>query len=1065
MALLLLSCVRLTGLQSYIRLMEDCWAKDPASRPHFEVIARRIEAMQQLKPPQPEVVQVPGGSTSLAPEVLTQPPAAAAAPSSPGPRAGRYSSSSSEQSDVLLDTPTAQGEGGLKSFASKVLLEERELNPCPAQAPCQQFGAGNRGNSQAQQQGHNVNLRAGSSTSPHTTSVIVAQVPMLPPVSSSAHSTDVAVDDPTAPAAQLAAGAAALEVLQPTMSAQQREVLHLARQPVIADAMHQLLVDDTAQRAVDGPMQQLAVANSAQQLAVSGAADQLAVADVAQQLGIAGTVSGAAQQLVVDITQQLPNADMAQQPAVDDTAQQLVVADLTQQLAAGAAAVELLQPTLPGPLQQLLLLWAVLIAREAAVGLAGHGGDAAACTSNGTPPGVHMLAASDSSRAISAAAAAAAVDLLSRLQHAAEGHHVSIWGLLWLQLQLVRSCQRLQQLLQQGTAPSAVAVQESSVGQQRLLLAAATAAALLFALAWLVYAAGSGRGKLLQVHQLVTAAVLVLLALHLWRFRPSHNRPTQQRPGPNTQSRLEGSTQQQGFAVFSCCADVPGHLWVNRLPDAAASTLCYSAFACSEAAGAVGPIAAGTEPAAPPQSEQPQAGLLLCVLPQPYCEQLGGQLQQSHFAAAGNTSDIAPARDQGSSQQHITEQNSSLACAAAQPTSCHVLLQQHPVLSWCGFGEDLKPGAALRGALQPLQAALHQQQRAVQRGEARWLLVPISWVCLDPPMMLQGAPSGSSLASWLIEQQQQQQQQQHHGSASTGRFCSLQQQQQQPNQHQQPQQQVQAEWTPPFPVAEWPQVLGWLLDVVAAIQLLHQHGVTHAGMHAGTVHLVSSQGEGLQAQLSLAEPWFRGVTVVPAVDPALSAPETIGLALVERGSSSSSSRDPPAANTSDYRSCTDVYGVGMLMWQLATGWVPQQAEGPAEAQAEVSWCADWRDRYGATFPGAADAVAARYGHWEDAWGRCSNAATTVRKSGSGAAAGGQDARHGRLPSTADSWLPEGYRALMYRCCQPQASTRPDVGQVTAEIGSMKMRVGVMQSNPGLDQLMQQLGQAKVGHAS
>lgn len=113
----------------------------------------------------------------------------------------------------------------------------------------------------------------------------------------------------------------------------------------------------------------------------------------------------------------------------------------------------------------------------------------------------------------------------------------------------------------------------------------------------------------------------------------------------------------------------------------------------------------------------------------------------------------------------------------------------------------------------------------------------------------------------------------------------------------------------------------------------------------------------------------------------------------------------------------------MLMWQLASGWVPQQAEGPLQMQAEVSLCADMLDTYGAAFPGAADAVAAGDFGWPASWCSSSSSSST----GDGAAAGWQDFRHGCLPAAADhGWLPEGYRALMYRCCRPQASIRPSL---------------------------------------
>jgi hypothetical protein len=37
------------GLFTYVRLMQECWAHDPAARPSFEVIARRLKAMQRWR--------------------------------------------------------------------------------------------------------------------------------------------------------------------------------------------------------------------------------------------------------------------------------------------------------------------------------------------------------------------------------------------------------------------------------------------------------------------------------------------------------------------------------------------------------------------------------------------------------------------------------------------------------------------------------------------------------------------------------------------------------------------------------------------------------------------------------------------------------------------------------------------------------------------------------------------------------------------------------------------------------------------------------------------------------
>ena len=118
--------------------------------------------------------------------------------------------------------------------------------------------------------------------------------------------------------------------------------------------------------------------------------------------------------------------------------------------------------------------------------------------------------------------------------------------------------------------------------------------------------------------------------------------------------------------------------------------------------------------------------------------------------------------------------------------------------------------------LQPAQAHDRQQH-----------FVPVRWVCQDPPLLLQEAQPGSSLAAWLLRCQAQQQ-------------PDKQQDQQEP-QNQEAAGSSQA-WSAPFPAVCWPIVLGWLLDVAAALQHLHKQQIIHGSVHAASVHLDTAAG-------------------------------------------------------------------------------------------------------------------------------------------------------------------------------------------------------------------------------
>jgi hypothetical protein len=143
----------------------------------------------------------------------------------------------------------------------------------------------------------------------------------------------------------------------------------------------------------------------------------------------------------------------------------------------------------------------------------------------------------------------------------------------------------------------------------------------------------------------------------------------------------------------------------------------------------------------------------------------------------------------------------------------------------------------------------------------------------------------------------------------------------------------------------------------------------------------------------------------------------------------------PAGN-----SAVDSYGFGMLMWQVASGWVPQQQqqqqgsgldkiEQEIEVYEELQWCGEMMHIYSTTFPGAighrpnpaAAAAAERAAQqgYRDAASFCTDLVAV--------------SRHGMVPAAAAAWLPKGYWQLMVQCCSSDASRRPDIAQVCRQL--------------------------------
>jgi hypothetical protein len=160
-------------------------------------------------------------------------------------------------------------------------------------------------------------------------------------------------------------------------------------------------------------------------------------------------------------------------------------------------------------------------------------------------------------------------------------------------------------------------------------------------------------------------------------------------------------------------------------------------------------------------------------------------------------------------------------------------------------------------------------------------------------------------------------------------------------------------------------------------------------------------GGGRLAQLSLSS-LLAQLSPLSSCHPFLCAPEV----LLASGPST------PAA---------DVYGCGVLLFQLATGWLPQQyTPGTDEQICAVMWCRDMMSHAGSTSPLAAAQLLA------------------AQEAGTVKLATGEWTPYGKhLPSAAAlEKLPPGYLSLMEQCLQRPPAARPTIAEVLARLHDM-----------------------------
>jgi hypothetical protein len=315
---------------------------------------------------------------------------------------------------------------------------------------------------------------------------------------------------------------------------------------------------------------------------------------------------------------------------------------------------------------------------------------------------------------------------------------------------------------------------------------------------------------------------------------------------------------------------------------------------------------------------------------------------------------------------------------------------QHPGLSsghLFAAAHSVEASRKLAEQLQQLQAPFSTADSSTS---TRSVLASIHSMCLDPPLLVMPLPDAGTLEQWAVQRV----------SKVSGTDAGL--------------SHVASAWASDMP---WQGVLPILRDVTAALSTLHQQqpAVVHGGVHAAAVHLLQQlsdgavaaakqQGEGGSrlAQLSLSS-LLSQLSPLSSCHPFLCAPEV----LLASGPST------PAA---------DVYGFGVLLFQLATGWLPQQyTPGTDEQICAVMWYRDMMSHAGSTSPLAAAQLLA------------------AQQAGKVKLATGQWTPYGKhLPSSGFSSLnpPAGYFELMEQCLQRMAPARPCMQDVAARLAGM-----------------------------
>jgi hypothetical protein len=407
-------------------------------------------------------------------------------------------------------------------------------------------------------------------------------------------------------------------------------------------------------------------------------------------------------------------------------------------------------------------------------------------------------------------------------------------------------------------------------------------------------------------------------------------------------------------------------------------------------------------------------------------QQLSKMLQQEQLQWTDAGSAAAPA------SQHL---GLAHAPQPKSPGSVSTLQQLMVKLQAAGLLSGVPAASSSSSSSSTAAAAssTHQQQQQ----DVLEPLSPILAVCSNPPLLVLPPPLAGTLQQWISSRASTLS---SRSGSDTEEFTSA--------------------WARDLP---WPLLLQLLGDVAAGLNGLHQQqpAVVHGGVHAAAVHLLqqlpsthqqqpstqqqlpstqqeqqkpsSSQQQQLSsqqqqqgsagrlAQLSLVN-LLAQLSTVSSCHPFLAAPE----------SQLSSAAATPAA---------DVYGFGMLMFQITSGWLPQQYKpGSNDQVSAVLWSRKMLGQASSTSPLAAvQTLAAPQPPPTPPQQQPQQHGQAPRKDSIPAAMppllSADWTPYGRhlLSSRALQSLPSGYVALMEQCLHSVAPARPCMQAVAARL--------------------------------